>query len=484
MRKNFLIRDGFRNRVVHLSSLPKVQLGIGVMVAALLTFIFWIGDVNHDAGVMMAEGFPLMYGLKFNKDGLSDDNLKFVQDLEKRIKMEPDSNAKAELTKLLNEATKEMSEFAVRFKDLDDDKIKLLKELLGADDKSIRSIMVKQGEALKKLQDKLEQGPQDLSVRAQVGKWHEDNKDAIAKLKAGEKVSLKALEIRLNSPMTPSNTLNGSAYIPRPEFESGATDIVRNKLTFWDYISKGRTGSSVYVWVNKKNPEGAAGFIGPGVAKPGVSLELASEVSNAKKVAASEKVALELLDDVEGFSSYIEQELKFQVDKETNSKLMTGVLSATVPAGIRTLSTTYTLAGVSTTNPNYWDCIRAVVAQLRSGNLEGAVTVFVNPVDKANMDLTKAISQGQLFVPGQPDATIVEDNNIPVGFFQAAILQYYVVKIYKDYTVTYGWENDDFTKNLVTLVGERRLHVYSKENYSGFAIYDEFANVQAAIAAA
>jgi len=484
MKRNYLIRDGFRNRVIHLCSMPKVRLGIGVMFVGLLALMFWFADVDHDSGTMFAEGFPLMYGLKFDKQGLSDDNLKFVNDLEKRIKMEPDSNAKSELTKLLNEATKEMTEFATRFKDLDQDKINLLKELLGADEKSIRSIMVKQGEALKKLQDKLDQGPEDLSVRSQIVKWRDSNKDALVKLKNKEQATLSPLEIRLNSPMTAANTLNASAYIPRPEFESGATDIVRPKLTFWDTLTKGRTSSSVYVWVNKKNPAGAAAFIGPGIAKPGVSLELASEISNAKKVAASEKVALELLEDIEGFASYIEQELKFQVDKATNTALMTGVLSATVPAGIRTLSTTYTLAGVSTTNPNYWDVIRAVVAQLRAGNLEGAVTVFINPVDKANMDLTKAISQGQLFVPGQPDATIIEDNNIPVGFFQAAILQYYNVKIYKDYTVTYGWENDDFTKNLVTLVGERRLHVYSKQNYTGFAIYDSFANVQAAIAAA
>src|SRR5690606_31233167 len=118
------------------------------------------------------------------------------------------------------------------------------------------------------------------------------------------------------------------------------------------------------------------------------------------------------------------------------------------------------------------DALVAVEAQLEAGNLAGPITHFVNPVDFANMMLTKSQSQGQLFIPRMPQGVIIKDNNIPVGSFQSAILQYYNVKIYKDYTVTYGWENDDFTRNLVTLVGERRIHQYVKENYTGFAVFD------------
>lgn len=479
MKKYFQINNGFRNRVVRLYHMPVFKIGLGLIIATLVYVVF-----GSPIGALGSGSLAFAPLLKFDKTGLDGDNLKLIADLEKRMKVEPDSNAKTEIMNLIKDAKEGAEKMALRFKDIDDDKINLLKELLGTDDKGVRSILVKQGEVIKKLSDRISEGPEDLSIRSQVKKWQETNKEAIAKIRSGQKMDLPALEIRAASPMTPANSLGGSAYIPRPEFESGATDIVRAALTFWDYISKGRTSSAVYVWVNKKNPLGAAGWIGPGVAKPGVSLELASETSNAKKCAASEKVAIELLDDVEGFASYIEQELRYQVDKVTNTKLMSGVASATVPAGIQTLSVAYTLAGVSTDNPNNWDVIRAAVAQLHAGNLQGAVTVFVNPIDKANMDLTKAISQGQVFVPSPPNATIVEDNNIPVGYFQAAILQYYNVKIYKDYTVTYGWENDDFTKNLITVIGERRIHQYVKENYTGFAIYDTFANVKAAIAAA
>jgi HK97 family phage major capsid protein len=180
-------------------------------------------------------------------------------------------------------------------------------------------------------------------------------------------------------------------------------------------------------------------------------------------------------------TTFIEQELRFALDDETNIKLMNGVNSGTVPAGIQTLSVAYSLVGVSTNNANNWDAIVAAVAQLRAGNLKGRAVAFVNPVDYANMRLTKAVNQGQLFVPAQSGAEIVEDNNIPVGYVQVALIDYYRILIYKDITITTGWENDDFTKNLLTFIAERRLHQFFNDQYTGFAIYDTFANIKAAI---
>ncbi len=318
-------------------------------------------------------------------------------------------------------------------------------------------------------------------IRNSLKTWVEANKTAIQTIKAGHKADLTPLVIKVASPMTPSNTYNGSAYLPQPEFQAGATEIIRVQPTFWDYITKGRTGSAAYVWVNKKNPLGAAGFIGPGVAKPGISFEIATEISNAKKVAVSEKCATELLEDIEGMASWIEAEIVYQLKQKINTTLMTGVSSSTVPAGIQTISVAYSLTTVKTTNPNNWDAVRAAVAQLRSGNLMGPVTAFMNPVDYANMVLTKSQSQGQLFIPAETGATIVEDNNIPIGYVQVALLDYYKVLIYKDFQLMYGWENDDFTKNLVTAIGEMRLHQFFSENHTGAFIYDTFSNIKTAI---
>jgi hypothetical protein len=171
---------------------------------------------------------------------------------------------------------------------------------------------------------------------------------------------------------------------------------------------------------------------------------------------------------------------------------MTSAGSSTEPTGIQNLSTAYTLTSINTSNPNYMDAIRAAVAQLRSGWLQGAITVFINSIDAANMDLAKADASGVYLLPAFvtangrtiAGATIVEDNNVPVGYLQAAMLQYYRILIYQDFTVTWGWENDDFTKNLVTAVGEMRLHQFFNDQYTGAFLYDSFANIKTAIAPA
>jgi HK97 family phage major capsid protein len=336
-------------------------------------------------------------------------------------------------------------------------------------------------------------------MRSQIATWMTTNADAIKRYKAGQTRELPQFDLRAAaSPMTPANTLANTVTIQPgivPDFAPGFHDVRRLQPTFWDYIPKGRTSKSAYTWVNKKVPanSGAAAFIGPGVAKPGVSFTLEAEISNAKKIAASLKTSTELLDDIDGFETMIRTELTYQLKQKANTTLMTGALSSTVPAGIQTISVAYSLTGVETTDPNNFDVIRAVVAQLSVGFFAGLpVTVFVNPVDAANMDLTKSPSQGVYILPpfstadGRriAGAIVVEDNNVPSGYFQAACLDLYKILMYQDLTILFGWENDDFTKNLVTVIGEMRLHQFYSANDAGAFIYDTFANVKTLIEAA
>jgi hypothetical protein len=144
---------------------------------------------------------------------------------------------------------------------------------------------------------------------------------------------------------------------------------------------------------------------------------------------------------------------------------------------------------LSTSNPNNFDAIRAAVAQLRSLFFYGNVVAFVNPVDAATMELTKAQDSGVYMLPPftSSDGTriagvrIVEDANIPVGQLLVADLSKFKVLIYKDFRVAWGWENDDFSKNLVTVIGEMRIHSFHSANHAGAFLYDSFADIKAAI---
>jgi hypothetical protein len=380
------------------------------------------------------------------------------------------------------------------------------------DDKTgVMPKLIEQGLEIQRLQTTLKKAndekPVDMSTRGQIKTWLEsraykslEGKDVsiaeeikIARAD-NRKPNITPLELRaVASPMTVATVNSGSSqFIGSYQVEPGVNELVRAQPVFWDYVTKGRTNAATYYWINKANPQGAAAFIGPGVAKPGISFSMVAESSVAKKIADSAKTTTELLQDIDGMATFIEQELKYQVMIKVNSVLMTSAGSSTEPTGIQNLSTAYTLTSINTSNPNYMDAIRAAVAQLRSGWLQGAITVFINSIDAANMDLAKADASGVYLLPAFvtangrtiAGATIVEDNNVPVGYLQAAMLQYYRILIYQDFTVTWGWENDDFTKNLVTAVGEMRLHQFFNDQYTGAFLYDSFANIKTAIAPA
>lgn len=473
---------------------PQIRTGWGLFAICLLMVLGVIASaVFHPmAGFAVLAIAPV---LKFKKDGLSaeDANYKYLEMLEKRFEGFPEIMTKEEIEAQIKSITN--AEYERRVTELlkDIDPVKL-KQFLSDDAKGVKAILLAQGEAITALKGQINTGGEKpQSIKEQVAAWHAKNKDVILRIKSGEKIDVPVMELKVASPMTPANTITGAsaAFLPVPEFEAGIHDLRRIQPTFWDYIVKGATGSATYVWVNKKNPLGAAAFIGPGVAKPGISFELVPEISNAKKIAASDKIATELLDDIPGMASYVQDELSYQVKKKVNTTLMTGVLSATVPAGIQTISVPFSAVGMATANPNIMDCIRAIVAQLRIGFFDGPITVFVNPIDAANMDMAKAATSGVYILPpfvtsdgrAIAGAIVVEDNNIPAGSVQGAALDLFKVKIYKSFSVSWGWENDDFTKNLITIIGEMRLHSYHSDNDAGAFIFDTFANIQALIAA-
>ena len=134
-------------------------------------------------------------------------------------------------------------------------------------------------------------------------------------------------------------------------------------------------------------------------------------------------------------------------------------------------------------HPNYADAIHAAALQAQMLGLYHNA-VFINPADRALIDLTKDntgryISQ-ELFALIRY-ITIVDTTDIPAGKFLLMDTRRWNLRIYENLRLEYGWENDDFRKNLVTVVAEMRLHSYQDSLDAGSIVYDSFATVQAAI---
>lgn len=341
----------------------------------------------------------------------------------------------------------------------------------------------------------------DMSIRGQIKAYIEANKEEWTAFRTRktqafgtDKEGNSAIELQLRAPgtMTTTSTLNGAVHTPTPEVLPGLVDLNRNRPFIEDYSNTAGTSRPHIVWTEKYNPEGQAEFIAEGAVKPLIDFEIREVNSYAKKVAAAIKVSTEMLEDIDWLAAEIEGELKYQVDIETDGELLSGAgdgtSGATALKGLTQYAGGYVLTSVLTTTPNNFDVIRAGIAQLASLNFIPNY-VFINPIDGANMDLVKdgegrplameyRTANGQVF-----RVTVVETNRMPIGDFLLGDMTRFKIRNYKPFAVSYGWENDDFRRNLVTVLGERRLHAFVAFNDTGAFIYDQFADVKTAITA-
>ncbi len=350
------------------------------------------------------------------------------------------------------------------------------------------------GEKLRKLEDALKAQGEALATmkgttrhdksdfEAQIDAFIK-NQDNIAAVKSKQVVSVE-LNTKAAALMTTANATSAISLL-NTEVDRTIHSAPTEPNVIFDRLFKGYASSPNIAWVNRVNEDGGAAFVAEGALKPLKDWEYTTETSTAKKVAVSCKVSTEMLDDAPFMRSEIDRLLREDLLRAVNAKLLTGTGTGAEIKGITVGAAGYTATELNdkVEDPNYADAIRAAVLQARLLGFYPDV-VFINPADRALIDLTKDttghyISQELLSLIRY--ITIVDTTDIPAGNFLLMDTREWMVRIYENLRLEYGWENDDFRKNLVTVVAEMRLHSYQDSLNAGSVVYASFATVQAAI---
>jgi HK97 family phage major capsid protein len=459
-----------------------------------------------------------MKKIQLKTEGLSGENLAFVQQLNTRFaeieipEAVSDDKINGVVTQairstlkgLINDQGGTVVDFA-KVTAIDFDK---LAEMMGDGDKGIRSVLAKQGDLLRELKEMDNPTSRIRTVRDQLKDFHEKNKEALERFKTGESKMFgirsvqvgnstetgAGIELQLHTRAANMTTGQGnsSKYVPEFEVIPGLVDIARTNQPFLEqYANTASTNRSRIAWSEKYNKQGNATFLAEGATKQLISFEWRSFETYAKKVAAKMKVSTEALDDVDWMAAEIEYELKYEVDVKVNQELLSGsgdgTLGATTLKGITQYAGGFVLTSIATTTPNNFDSLRAVHAQIVSTGFN-PTHVFINPIDAANMDLLKDANGRPLAMEYRADGRIfrlvpVETNDIPVGSFLMGDMSRFKIRNYKPFAIYYGWVGSDFENNMVTVLGERRLHCFVASNDTGAFVYDQYSDVKSAILA-
>jgi len=198
--------------------------------------------------------------------------------------------------------------------------------------------------------------------------------------------------------------------------------------------------------------------------------EVSEEV---KKIAGTIRISKEMLADLSFIQSEINTDLMESIEQGIEDALINGA-GGTSLNGIISYAQTFAAGSFAGTvpNANLSDVIRIAIAQIQSANFE-PTHVVLNPMDVAAMQLTKTSAgeytypmflmdaNGLSYVANLP---VVVTSNIAAGTYLVGDFTKSNVRIREGVNMQVGYVNDDFQRNMVTILAEARLVHYIKGN--------------------
>lgn len=317
-------------------------------------------------------------------------------------------------------------------------------------------------------------------------KLHEADLKAMQGMKGhtGIKMELKAA-----GTITTANHTGGT--IGLTDYMAGFTRVARRTPYLRELVNVMRTNKMYVAWAEQTARDGGAASTAEGSAKTQSDFDIVEATKKVEKITSYMKVSKEALDDISYLRSEINSELMSLIELKLDELLYSG--NGTTPniKGIVEYATTFSVAATALANgvdqANNFDVIRAAVWQIQNAHYTPNY-VLVNPVDAALMDMTK-LTDGQYVIPpfttadGQRVAgvTVIENTGVTAGNFLVGDFTKSNLVVREDMSIQIGYENDDFTKNLVTILAELRAVHFIKANHTTAFVKGSFATAKTAL---
>jgi HK97 family phage major capsid protein len=323
-----------------------------------------------------------------------------------------------------------------------------------------------------------------------------EKKDALKHLKTNKNASVDAFDVRgfntkAAGTMLLSTNYSGGLY-GLTSYEGGLTDVPRRQPFLRALVSTRPVDKMYVAWAEKANRDGAAATVAEGAAKPPIDFDIVEATKKVEKIAAILKTSKENLDDIPYMRSEIQTELVDAIQLVLDTQLLSGTGTTPQLKGILTYAPTLSVASspfaLGVDLANNMDVIRAAAWKVQS-LFFNPDTVVLNPADAAMFDVLKIASTGVYITPpfatasGQTIAglRVVQNAAITQGTFLVGDFSKDVLGIREEININIGYENDDFTKNLVTFVAEMRAVNYIKANNVNAFVQGTFATLRTAM---
>jgi len=349
-----------------------------------------------------------------------------------------------------------------------------LKENQVSQIKALNDTLKEYGVAIKKLSA----GERDEASK-NVSSLYKGLKEGQSTLDAIKNGGSDKLKFKAAGTMLISTNISGG-NVPVEQRLSGLDDIPSREVRLLSIVSRGTASSNVISWVSKVNRDGAAAGTAEGTLKNQIDFDIVVNSENVKKFTAYIKVSEEMVDDIDFMNTEINNELVSELLRAIELQVYSGDGTGLNLNGIVTQATAFVAATApeAVDNANLVDVIRTAITQIKIANQMPPNYIMLHPTDvlgllqikrsttdKAYIDALQLVA-GNLSLDGVPiiETTLVTVDTYLVGDFTKA-----TVFDKGSISVEVGRSDDDFVKNLVTVLAEwRGLNVIKTNQTTAF----------------
>ena len=301
----------------------------------------------------------------------------------------------------------------------------------------------------------------------------------------------KGQTFNLNVKAMGDTTITGSydGNVALSTLELGVDRIQRPIIKVRNVVNSGTTTSKYVVYITQTNAIGAD-WTAESEAKTLFAPTYEEVSEEVKKVAGTIKISKEMLSDLAFIQSEINTDLMEAIASQIEYSLINGIGGNDI-SGLMSYAQPFSAGSFagSVVNANETDVIRVAIAQIQSANFE-PTHVVLNPEDVAKMQLTKTNTGEYTYPMFLVDALgvqtvanlpIISTTNMNAGTFLVGDMTKSNVRVREDVNMQVGYVNDDFQRNMVTILAEARLVHYVKANQVYAFVAGDFIPAKAAI---
>jgi HK97 family phage major capsid protein len=265
---------------------------------------------------------------------------------------------------------------------------------------------------------------------------------------------------------------NYSGNVALSVLEPGVNRPKRQAVKIRNIVNAGTTTSKFVTYVAQTTTSTSV-WTSEGDLKEQITPSYVEVSEEVKKIAGMIRVSKEMLADLAFIQSEINTDLMESIEAAIENSLLNGAGGADLN-GLMNIAQNFVPGSFAGTvvNANLSDVIRIAIAQIQDANFE-PTHVVLNPADFAAMQLTKT-NTGEYTYPmflidmngvaTVANLPVITSSYMAAGSYLVGDFSKSNVRVREGVNMQVGYNNDDFQRNMLSIIAEARLVHYVKAN--------------------